>query len=629
MKIEKLHFKNINSLYGEWEIDFTQPEYTQNGLFVITGPTGSGKSSIFDVLCLALFGATARISVKGKENDAFSLGKHEFLAEAVILLDAGRFRFRFEQTRSKRKNSLGNLQSCRRIIYQGENVYAEGNSASAKAAEQLLGMDLEQFLRTVMLAQGRFTAFLESGENDRAMLLENITGTGIYRDISKEVFLRAKNEEEVRRHILDRLNNIQQITPDSREQLLQQSADLEKTLLLLQQERQEYADLCALFDQYTKNTEALHQQQLHEKELFLEEQSFQKDALRLKLAENALECESAYLSREELIRTQASHQKNLQQAEDQAQQLKDQTAETEKHLLHATEQFALFQEQEKKLMPLLQQVRTLKTREEEKKVLLRKTETDLSLSKQECLAQQNLLEKLNKQARQDAAELQDTLLYLEQHAKDAQIESVQAHLTSCRDMLVYTFRNGLTLYRRQNETTSHMTQLRQKISEIQQDLQSRHAQSAETEAAQKQLQTQIQTLLQGQTLQFHQERLQSALREQTLLARIAGYEEERRLLKKGIPCPLCGSLEHPYAEKHPSDEQSVLAQKISGLQKRLEDYQSLEKRRKELDSLSQQAETEKIRQENALQNFQQQLAALQSQYLQNQTEQQSIEKQIL
>ncbi|MDB2613799.1 AAA family ATPase, partial [Chlamydiales bacterium] len=54
MKILKLQFKNLNSLYGEWVIDFSDPEYVSNGIFALTGPTGAGKSTILDAICLAL-----------------------------------------------------------------------------------------------------------------------------------------------------------------------------------------------------------------------------------------------------------------------------------------------------------------------------------------------------------------------------------------------------------------------------------------------------------------------------------------------------------------------------------------------------------------------------------------------
>jgi len=61
MKLLELRFKNLNSLYGEWIIDFRNPEYVSNGIFALTGPTGAGKSTILDAICLALYGATPRL----------------------------------------------------------------------------------------------------------------------------------------------------------------------------------------------------------------------------------------------------------------------------------------------------------------------------------------------------------------------------------------------------------------------------------------------------------------------------------------------------------------------------------------------------------------------------------------
>ena len=62
MKIQKLTFQNLNSLYGVWEIDFSDKVFTESGIFAITGPTGSGKSTILDAICLALYGETPRLS---------------------------------------------------------------------------------------------------------------------------------------------------------------------------------------------------------------------------------------------------------------------------------------------------------------------------------------------------------------------------------------------------------------------------------------------------------------------------------------------------------------------------------------------------------------------------------------
>ena len=62
MRILKIRFKNLNSLAGEWEIDLAHPAFSSNGIFAITGPTGAGKTTILDAICLALYGRTPRLN---------------------------------------------------------------------------------------------------------------------------------------------------------------------------------------------------------------------------------------------------------------------------------------------------------------------------------------------------------------------------------------------------------------------------------------------------------------------------------------------------------------------------------------------------------------------------------------
>ena len=104
MKILELRFKNLNSLYGEWVIDFTDPEYVSNGIFALTGPTGAGKSTILDAICLALYGATPRLGKITKSgNEIMSRQTGECYAEVLFESQAGRFRCHWSQHRSRKK----------------------------------------------------------------------------------------------------------------------------------------------------------------------------------------------------------------------------------------------------------------------------------------------------------------------------------------------------------------------------------------------------------------------------------------------------------------------------------------------------------------------------------------------
>ena len=85
MKILSLRFENLNSLYGVWSVDFQHRDYTNNGLFAITGPTGAGKSTLLDAICLGLFGQTPRLKTISKsENEIMSRHSGHCFAEVVF-----------------------------------------------------------------------------------------------------------------------------------------------------------------------------------------------------------------------------------------------------------------------------------------------------------------------------------------------------------------------------------------------------------------------------------------------------------------------------------------------------------------------------------------------------------------
>ena len=81
MKILTLRLKNLNSLKGEWKIDFTAAPFNANGLFAITGPTGAGKTTLLDAICLALYHRTPRMSSLSSQNEIMTRSTSECLAE--------------------------------------------------------------------------------------------------------------------------------------------------------------------------------------------------------------------------------------------------------------------------------------------------------------------------------------------------------------------------------------------------------------------------------------------------------------------------------------------------------------------------------------------------------------------
>ncbi len=121
MRILGVHFKNLNSLAGEWQVDFTHPNYSSDGIFAITGPTGSGKTTIMDAICLGLYGRTPRLErVTKNSNEIMSRQTGECFAEVTFETRKGRYRSHWSQRRARRRAD-GELQPAKHEVADAES----------------------------------------------------------------------------------------------------------------------------------------------------------------------------------------------------------------------------------------------------------------------------------------------------------------------------------------------------------------------------------------------------------------------------------------------------------------------------------------------------------------------------
>ena len=203
MQILKLSFENINSLKGAWTIDFQAPDF-RSGIFAIVGPTGSGKTTILDAICLALYGHTPRIgSITQNANEVMNRDCDSCRSSLEFQTLSGRYRATWSQKKQKNFDKTGKYGQVVSTMEKFEDgcwiPINDGSKVTSKKQEvqKIIGLSFDQFKRSVMLYQGDFAAFLKSKPNEKAQTLEQITGTQIYSLLSTKVYDLAEEQKKL------------------------------------------------------------------------------------------------------------------------------------------------------------------------------------------------------------------------------------------------------------------------------------------------------------------------------------------------------------------------------------------------------------------------------------------------
>ena len=193
MKIIKLEFENINSYKGRFSIDFTDAAFEKNyNQFVICGPTASGKTTILDVITIALYGRTPRqerLYKKGNE----VMNKESAFCKASITYSCSRgiYESTFYQQRAH-KHVNGVLQDPKYSIVNKDTDQEEAAPTTAtdmgSTTERLIGLNYEQFVRSILIPQGDFSRFLISDARDKASILAKVSGTKHYKMVGARLW---------------------------------------------------------------------------------------------------------------------------------------------------------------------------------------------------------------------------------------------------------------------------------------------------------------------------------------------------------------------------------------------------------------------------------------------------------
>lgn len=611
MRILQVRFKNLNSLVGAWEIDFAHPAFMSDAIFSITGPTGAGKTTILDAICLALYGRTPRLSKVTKGgNEIMSRQTGECYAEVTFETQAGRYRCHWSQHRARKKPD-GELQIPRHEIAEADSgkILETKLLEVTKRIEATTGMDFARFTRSMLLAQGDFAAFLQAAPDERAPILEQITGTEIYSRISIYVHERRSAIRKLLETLLAESAGIQLLS----------EADEQQYHISLTQKIQQDVELGEQISQQQRAIVWLENIARLESELksICEQRqawqvritAFAPEREKLEMATRAFELAGDYAGLVSIRREQESDRDNFKACSENLLKLEQAVRLTQATMTAAVEQLRLKQAKQQEALPLIRKVRELDIEIREKArpiktVSSAASECEQSLAtlrasqKQDNTDLDNMRKALETLLRQlDATQtdgaLVEHLAGIQErssslktlHAQcDAKLEAIRVadqqvaeatrswqvqveKLETLQRSLVHhqgefvrkqaeykrtledqsqaDWRNKVSVLSEQKASVDKAVTTIQALTESRQMLAQLDQRLAGLTTEKSRL---IAQLEQQETVLASLEREASLLETQRILIeKIKDYEDARQQLQDGEPCPLCGAREHPFA----------------------------------------------------------------------------------
>lgn len=544
MKILAIRGRNLASLEGDFEIDFTVEPLLSAGIFAISGPTGAGKSTLLDTMCLALFARTPRtdqakennVKLQDVSNEQLSQSDPRFLlrrgtssgfAEVDFMaLNGHRYRTRWSVVRARDKEN-GRLQNPRLALYNLDKEEEEQGTRSDLQARiiDLIGLTFEQFTRSVLLAQNDFSTFLKAEQGEKASLLEKLTGTELYSAISRQIFERNARAKEAFDLIQTRIQGIELLTDEEENDLRTRLAGTEKELQRVEKAKAE-------------------QQALQEAVRSIEQQITIRQRQQKEAADKLVHAtELLTVARHEYEKGVEEQQqsetrfKSLQQEILQARKLDIQLDTAIRDLSHSEQQL--------------------------KNVMLRKEEAEKKY-------QAAVLRR-----RQGAEEIARLTAWRERYKKKERIAEQLSALLLHLDAASAT-RSGMEAAVRSIETLrQEMAALNKQLSDLQQTSANKQQALKRAEADYRNLEEELKAVdapaLDKQIEKLRQEREQLLI-EQARLEASGNIKDLRGRLQDGQPCPVCGSTHHPFANQVPVAPVSALTLQLQDLSNKKETY---------------------------------------------------------
>ncbi len=578
MRILKLQFKNLNSLFGEWSVNFEDPAYRTHGIFAIVGPTGAGKTTLLDAISLALYGQTPRLNkISATENEILSRTAPDCYAEVTFRTAKGTYVCHWSQRR--RVRNIRELDQAKHEIFQLDGgtrtLLTSRLSEVPGKVQELSGMDFNQFTRSVLLAQGRFDTFLAAPARDRAEILEKITNASVYSEISRYVFERAKKEGEELTNIRTRRDQIPVLSEEEEKAKRDELQRLERNVEKLRHEVEQLRQTKATLEEIQRLEQELKSLSEQERKLQQEIQEFEPKLKRLEAALRAVDLEADYAILE-------SHRKNIREKETESQRLQtDLTDGQEKHkiladgLARAQDATRKAQQEWDEMRPKLNEVRRLDQERKVHEEARTQIKNDIESLKKDLNNSRDSLKKVQEEISRTEKGLKEARDYLADHAPDESLIAALDELKTLWNELQNRQKNHDDKKTLAEEHQQILTELTQKCTQQEDKLQKTKTEQEKIQNELNKLENLLNELLNTRTLDDLRQEKDEILREKILASQAQNLEELRRQLKDGEPCPLCGSVDHPWAHQAPPD--------LDQTDQRLKDLEALIKRVEKLE----------------------------------------------
>ena len=611
MKFLQLEILNLASLdkQGGEVINFEEGALGESTIFSIVGPTGSGKSTLLDAICLALYNRAPRYPrKKGDKNQNIEIfgeadanennrlaptdsrniltrGKKEGYSKLTFLANNGsiyraEWHVRFQRVRYENAKT-----ALYKITRKGEEITEE--TADWNELPNIIGLDYDQFLRTVLIAQGSFANFLTAKENERYELLEKLIGCEeTYTNIATEIKKAKDQATDAYNQMAASVEAVKQnlLNDEELAQLQEEIARLEKAEKELDSQLQAISKDLQWYEENDKQTKQIAIYQADMEQAANAIKDIQAQIIRLQLhdevqpAVNLLQeverqIQSIHEQEEEILKSVAAMKSKVVGI-----------TKSEHTLSYLKEVVNKAQEQLEKTLPIIAEARALKTKIEAAMPNLTEKKEALELAQKENLTAQRDVEENARNIKKWEAETEKANLALKTTKEEiAKQKQVLHEATQAAEQAWETERNK-TAGQNIEELQNSKTVADRKLQDVQQAIKVvAHLDAATTEKQKNEERILVLGKRNAEIDEALGKLTIEALTQETLTLRNAytlmvseKWEIHRANLTEGKPCPLCGSTTHPYHTDNRQFEEATT--ELSQLLKAKEDLLKLQQK---------------------------------------------------